>query len=59
MWDWNWGVFFFYCCGCVLFGVIAWAIGIPGLFAVLAGAIVGACAGAWEWFEAHGGNNDY
>ena len=59
MWDWNWWWFAGYCFVCFLFGVIAHAIGIPGIFAILTGAVVGACAGSWEWFEAHAGNNDY
>ncbi len=59
MWDWNWWLFAGYCALCILFGLIAHAIGVPGLFAVLLGAAVGACAGSWEWFEAHAGNNDY
>ena len=58
-WDWNWGLFALYCFGCILFGVVSWAIGLPGVFAVVLAAIVGLCAGSWEWFEAHAGNNDY
>jgi hypothetical protein len=58
-WDWNWGVFAFYCFMCYLFGLLTSIIGLPGVFALVIAMIVGACAGSWEWFEAHEGNNDY
>ena len=59
MWDWNWGLFAAYCVACFFFGLLGSLIGMPGVLAVVIGGVVGACAGSWEWFEAHEGNNDY
>jgi hypothetical protein len=58
-WDWNWGLFFFYCLGVYLFGLVWGLIGLPGVFALVIAMVVGACAGSFDWFEAHEGNNDY
>jgi hypothetical protein len=57
--DWNWGFFAVYCVGLFIFGIITGAIGIPGVFPVVIGGVIGAIAGSYEWFEAHEGNNDY
>ncbi len=59
MLDWNWVSFTIFCVLCFVFGLITRLAGIPGLYPVITGAIVGACAGSWEWFENHSGNNDY
>ncbi len=58
-WDWDWFLFSGYALGCFIFGMLCSFTGIPGIVPIVIGAIVGACAGSWDWFENHAGNNDY
>lgn len=50
-WDWNWGWFAFYAGGMFSLGLLMFLFGLPGIIPLVAGAVMGACAGSWEWFE--------
>lgn len=50
-WDWNWTYFFVYLGACFFFGLVCHLLHLPGIIPVVIGAVVGASAGQWEWFE--------
>jgi hypothetical protein len=52
---WNWRLFALYCLCCFILGLCVFAITLPGIVAVVAGAILGACASNWRWFEMRSG----
>jgi hypothetical protein len=48
---WNWRWFVLYCLCCFFLGLCVFAIALPGIIAVVTGAVLGACASHWHWFE--------
>jgi hypothetical protein len=49
--SWEWGLFFFFGIGCFFAGMVTGLLGIPGLIAVLFGALLGLWAARRAWFE--------
>lgn len=50
-WEYNWWVVLIYAVVLYIFGVLTYMIGLPAVIPMVIGAVAGACAASWEWFE--------
>jgi hypothetical protein len=50
-WAWHWPPFFIYCIACFFAAVVAGVAGVPGIFVVAVGLVLGLVAAARRWFE--------